>query len=286
MTILNIIAALILFIMMSAVGLELTIADFRRAAARPKVIVWGTLAQLSILPLGTGVLLLVYPLAGHIAAGMVLLAAAPGGGISNVFTYLAGANTALSVLLTAFASLVAVVSFPVLSAIGIELLLGEQIAVDVPIVPLIGQLVVLVLLPITLGMIVRQRRPDLATRYATPLRRFTFLAIIGLLAIAMASDTTGLAGDVTHGLIAAFIWTLMAMGLGWGLARAAGLKTDDAFTFLIEFSVKNVGFAAIVALAVLERPDLAVFFGSYVLIGYPLAGLFAFGYRKAVHPFP
>jgi len=282
--ILNIVAALILFTMMSVVGLELTIADFRHIAARPKVIVWGTLAQLSILPLGTAALLLIYPLAGHIAAGMVLIAAAPGGGISNVFTYLAGANTALSVILTALASLAAVVSFPVLSAAGIELLLGERIAVEVPIVPLMGQLVVLVLLPVTLGMIVRQRRPDLAGRYATPLRRFTFLAIIGLLVIAMASDTTGLAADVTHGLFAAFIWTLMAMGLGWGLARMAGLERDDAFAFLIEFSVKNVGFAAIVALAVLDRPDLAVFFGSYVLIGYPLAALFAMGYRKAVHP--
>jgi BASS family bile acid:Na+ symporter len=271
--------------MMSVVGLELTIADFRRAAAHPKVIILGTLAQLSILPLGTAVLLLVYPLAGHIAAGMVLIAAAPGGGISNVFTFLAGANTALSVILTAVASLAAIVSFPVLSAIGIELLLGERIAVEVPIVPLIGQLVVLVLLPITLGMFIRRRRPDLATRYATPLRRLTFVAIIGLLVIAMASDTTGLAGDVTHGLIAAFIWTLMAMVLGWGLARMAGLDRDDAFTFLIEFSVKNVGFAAIVALAVLDRPDLAVFFGSYVLIGYPLAGLFAFAYRRTVHPF-
>jgi BASS family bile acid:Na+ symporter len=164
------------------------------------------------------------------------------------------------------------------------LLLGERIAVEVPIVPLIGQLVVLVLLPISLGMIVRQRRPDLASRYATPLRRFTFLAIIGLLVIAMASDTTGLAADVTDGLIAALIWTLMAMGLGWGVARLAGFPRDDAFTFLIEFSVKNVGFAAIVALVVLERPDLAVFFGSYVLVGYPLAALFAMAYRKIAHP--
>jgi len=278
--ILNFIAALILFTMMSVVGLELTVTDFRRAAANPKAIAWGTLAQLSIVPLGTAVLLLFYPLAGHIAAGMVLIAAAPGGGISNVFTYLAGANTALSVILTAVASLAAVVSFPILSAAGIELLLGERIAVEVPIVPLIGQLVVLVLLPISLGMIVRQRRPDLARRYATPLRRFTFLAIIGLLVIAMASDTTGLAADVTDGLIAALIWTLMAMGLGWGVARLAGFARDDAFTFLIEFSVKNVGFAAIVALAVLDRPDLAVFFGSYVLIGYPLAALFAMAYRK------
>jgi BASS family bile acid:Na+ symporter len=270
--------------MMSVVGLELTIADFRRVAAFPKVVLWGTLAQLSILPLCTAVLLLIYPLAGHIAAGMVLIAAAPGGGISNVFTYLAGANTALSVILTAVASLAAVVTFPLLSAFGIELLLGEHIAVEVPIVPLIGQLVVLIFLPIALGMVVRQRRSDLARRYATPLRRFTFLAIIGLLVIAMASDTTGLAADVTQGLIAALAWTLMAMGLGWGLARMAGLERDDSFTFLIEFSVKNVGLAAIVALAILERPDLAVFFGSYVLIGYPLAALFAIGFRKAVHP--
>lgn len=283
MTPLNLMAALILFTLMSVTGLGLTVADFRRVVVLPRIVVWGTLAQLAVLPLATALLLVVYRLEPHLAAGVVLIAAAPGGGISNVFTHLAGANTALSVTLTAVASVAAVVTFPLLTAFGIEWLLGERVVVEIPLVPLIGQLIVLVLLPIGLGMLIRRCRSDFAVRSAVRLRRFTFAAIFLLLAIAMASDITGLAADVSHGLVAALAWTLMAMGLGWGVARLVGLNGPDAFTFLIEFSVKNAGLAAIVALAVLNRPDLAVFCGAYVLVGYPLAALAATGYRRLAH---
>ena len=81
--------------------------------------------------------------------------------------------------------------------------------------------------------------------------------------------------------VAALLWTVIAMAVGWVVARTAGLQADEAFTFLIEFSIRNVGLAAIVALAVLQRPDLAVFFGAYVLVGYPLASLICLAYRRS-----
>ncbi|MEE4236966.1 MAG: bile acid:sodium symporter [Anderseniella sp.] len=280
LTPINLLAALILFTMMTVVGLELTLADFRRVIERPRAVLLGTLAQLTLLPAATALLLLAFPLAGNMAAGVVLIAVAPGGGISNVFCYLAGANVALSITLTGLSSLAAAVTFPVLAALGLKWFAGEAVAVDLPVMALIGQMLFLVLLPVCLGMMVRHRWPRLAVRYGGPLRRFTFLAIIGLLVIAMASDTTGLAGQGLDGLLTALIWTVMAMVLGWMVARATGLQPDEAFTLLIEFSVRNVGLAAIVALAVLERPDLAVFFGAYVLVGYPLAGLVSLAYRK------
>jgi BASS family bile acid:Na+ symporter len=282
-SLLNIVAAFVLFTMMTVVGLELTAADFRRVVAMPRAIAAGTLAQLTVLPVCSGLLLLVYPLPPNIAAGVVLIAASPGGGISNVFCYLAGANTALSVTLTGIASLAAVITLPVLAALGIEWIIGERLAVEVPITALIGQLVFLVLLPISLGMFIRNRAAQTALRYAAPLRRLTLAAIVLLIVIAIASDTTGLAGQVVDGLLVSLIWTAMAMGIGWAIARLVGLAPADAFTFLIEFAVKNVGLAAIIALAVLDRPDLAVFFGAYVLVGYPLAVLASMAWRR-LHP--
>lgn len=282
----NLLAAVILFTMMTVVGLELTLSDFRRVIERPRAVLVATLAQLTLLPAATAFFLLAYPLAGNMAAGVVLIAAAPAGGISNVFCYLAGANVALSIALTGLSSLAAALTFPVLAGLGLNWFAREAVDVELPILPLIGQMLFLVLLPVCLGMAVRHRRPQLAIRYGGPLRRLTFLAIIGLIIIAIASDTTGLAGQVLDGLLAALVWTAMAMALGWGVARLTALPPDEGFTLLIEFSVRNVGLAAIVALAVLQRPDLAVFFGAYVLVGYPLAALLSVIYRKRSHHQP
>ncbi len=276
----NLLAAAILFAMMTVVGMELTLADFQRVIRRPRALVAGTLAQLTLLPAATALLLSVYALPGNMAAGVVLIAAAPGGGISNVFCFLAGSNVALSIALTGVSSVVSAISFPVLAGLGLTYFAGETTAVSLPIPALTGQMLFLVLLPVCLGMFIRQRSPGLALRYSGPLRRVTFLAIIGLIIAALSSDTTGLAGQIVDGLLAALLWTMMAMALGWLVARACGLEINDAFTVVIEFSVRNVGLAAIVALAVLERPDLAVFFGAYVLVGYPLAGLVSLAYRR------
>jgi len=277
-------APFVLFAMMGIVGLELTLEDFRRVARYPRAVVVGTLGQLTLLPLASVLLARTSGLESHLLAGLVLIVAAPGGGISNVFTFLARAHTALSVTLTAVSSLLAVVTLPLLLATGLDLLAGEQVALVVPIVPMIGQLVLLVLLPIGLGMWLRVRRPDLGARYARPFRRFVLASIVLLLLAGVGSDESGLAKDLVRCAGLALAWTAMAMGLGWALARLCGLDRADAFTFLIEFSVKNVGLAAIVAISSLERPALAVFAGAYVLVGYPLAALAAWLHRRCAAP--
>ena len=157
LTPINLLAAVILFLMMTVVGLELTLSDFRRVVERPCAVVVGTLAQLTLLPAVTAALLVAYPLADNMAAGVVLIAAAPGGGISNVFCFLAGANVALSISLTGLSSLAAAVTFPVLATVGLNWFADETVQVDLPVVALIGQMLFLVLLPVCLGMAFRHR---------------------------------------------------------------------------------------------------------------------------------
>jgi BASS family bile acid:Na+ symporter len=273
-------APLVLFAMMGVVGLELTVEDFRRVARYPAVVLVGTLAQWTLLPLAVAGLLAATRPEPGVAAGVVLVTAAPGGGISNVFTFLAGANTALSVTLTAVSSLLAVVALPLVTATGFAWFVGEEGGVAVPVVPLIGQLVVLVVLPIALGMELRRRRPRLAERHAARLRGIVLVLLAVLFTAALRADQSGLVSEVFRNLGLALLWTAGAAALGLAVSLALRLSGPDRFTFAIEFSVKNVGLAAIVALAGFDRPDFAVFAGSYVMVAYPLAALCALAYRR------
>lgn len=275
-------ASLTLFAMMLVVGLELTVADFRRVLTAPRAVIVGTLGQLFVLPLASAGLLAALDPEPHLAVGLLLIVAAPGGGISNVFAYLAGAHTALSVTLTALASLLAVVTLPLLMALGVRWIGGGDLAIQVPAMVMIGQLGLLVLLPICLGMTLRTRRPALRERFARPLRRSVLVGVVVIVALGFGTDQSGLTADLPAALGVALAWTLLAMGLGWGLGRLAGLDRRDVLTLLIELSVKNAGLAALVALASLGRPELAVFVGAYVVVGYPLVvGVAALSRRRA-----
>lgn len=265
-------AAVLLFGMMWIVGLELRADDFRRIVRYPRAVVWGTAGQLVLLPLATFALLDWLDPPPLVAAGAILILAAPGGGISNVFALLARANTALSVSLTAIASVLSALTFPLIASVGLERVMGEVTAIEVPLVPMIGQLVALVLVPIALGMWFRQRWPEIQKR-GSLLRNVAFAGAVVVVGIGITSDDSGLAAGMVDGLPTALAWSLMALALGYGVGAALRLDTADRLTLAIEFGVKNVALAAIVALAALGRPDLAIFSGAYVATAYPMVGI-------------
>jgi BASS family bile acid:Na+ symporter len=263
----------VLFALMIVVGLQLTPEDFRRVLATPRSVVGGTLGQLVLLPLMTWGVLSLAGLSPAFGAGAVLLAASPGAAMSNVMTAVARAHVALSVTLTAVSSVLAVVTLPGLAALGMRVFLGDAARIEVPVAHLVSQLVLFLLVPIGLGMLLRARRPDAALRYISRANRIAVIAIIGLTAISATSDGASLpSGDeFARAAGAALAWTLIAMGIGWSVALLLGLDASDRFTFLIEYSARNIALAFIVAVSSLQRLDLALFSGAYAMTGFPLA---------------
>ena len=270
-----------LFLLMMAVGLELVVDDFRRLRSNPGAVIGGTVAQLVGLPLLTWGVVVALDLPPVFGAGAVLVAVAPGAGISNLLAAMAGANTALSVTLTAFASVLAAFSLPAFASLGLEVFMGESVEVEVPVLRLIAQLVFTLLVPIGLGMFLRARWPEFVARRGRVLQGAALAVIIGLTVLGVSfgeSDELSF-DDARAGLLGAAVWTLAAMALGWGVAWLLRLDGRDRFTFLIEFSTRNIGVAGIVALAGLARVDLALFMAAYVVVGYPIAGTVALARR-------
>jgi len=270
----SLLSPVILFSLMVVVGLQLVADDFRRVFSAPRAVVGGTLGQLLLLPLMTWGVVTVLPVSPMFAAGAVLLAATPGAAMSNVMTAVAGANVALSVTLTAFSSLLAVATLPILTAVGIATFVGDGVDVEVPVAAMVAQLVAFVGMPIGVGMVVRAHKPEAAKRYATRANRFAVFAILILTGLSMASGEgmSSFPSGAEFGVaaLAALTWTLCAMAIGWGVAILIALEGDDRFTFLVEFSARNLALTIIIAVGALGRLDLGLFAVAYSMSGFPL----------------
>lgn len=273
MDITQLLGPITLFSLMMIVGLQLTPPDFRRVLQSPRVVVAGTLGQLVLLPLMTWAVITLLGLPPIFGAGAVILAATPGAGMSNVMAAVAGANVALSVTLTAISSVLAVVSLPALTALGMAVFIGDSVDVEIPVGYLVQQMTLFLLVPIGLGMAVRAWRGDDARRYVSWANRLAIVAVI-LLTFASASGSESAlpsGGEFGRALLAGALWTIAAMGIGFGLATLLHLDEDGRFTFVIEFSARNIALAFIVAVSSLGRLDLGFFSGAYAVTGFPAA---------------
>ncbi len=199
------------FLMMVAVGHGLTVADLRRSATDLRAVVTATLGQLILLPLIATVIVLVFNPAPAIIAGLVLVAACPGGTISNFYTCLAKANSALSLTLTAISCLASFVTLPVLVAAGFFFWFDDQPEIEVPVMVLVIQLLFLVALPTCLGMILRRWRPAATERRDLALRRVSLLALVSLVIYIVYDQWDSMVAGFAELTLVAVIFTALAM---------------------------------------------------------------------------
>ncbi|NNL64708.1 MAG: bile acid:sodium symporter family protein, partial [Myxococcales bacterium] len=165
-----------MFGLMFAMGLALVLDDFRRIARVPGPVVTGTLLQLLGMPvIGFG-LALAFELPPLLAAGLVILAACPGGMMSNMLVHVGRANTALSITLTATATTATLFTLPLWIRAILDRVGGETGAIEIPLLETAGQLGGLTILPVAVGMVVRALHPP-ALRLELPLSAIAGLGI-------------------------------------------------------------------------------------------------------------
>lgn len=256
--------------MMLVIGMELTGEDFRRVRRYPKAVIAATAGQLIILPLLAGVLALGLDPSPHIVAGMILVASSPGGAISNYYCYLSGDNVALSVTLTAVSTVLAFASLPLLTALGFQLLLGEQESPPLPVGFMAAQLLVILLLPTLAGMWIRYRWPGPVLRRAVLWRRFSMLALAVLVAFVFLDQAQAVGERIGQLLLVTLLFTLLAMAAGEATGRIAGLGPRDRFSFLVEYAARNLGIATVVGVTLLGRTEFVVFAAAFFIIQVPL----------------
>jgi bile acid:Na+ symporter, BASS family len=257
---------IVTFLMMVAVGHGLTASDLGRSATDLRVLVTATLGQLLILPLIATVIVLVFNPPPAIIAGLILVAACPGGTISNFYTCLANANSALSLTLTAISCLLSFVTLPFLVATGFFFWLDDQPNVEVPIMVLVIQLLLLVALPTCLGMILRRWRSAATGTRDLVLRRVSLIALVALVAYIVYDQRGAITSALGELMLASVVFTALAMAAGYSLGWATGRPPADRLTYLIEFPCRNLALALVVAVTILDRPEFAAFATVLLLI--------------------
>jgi bile acid:Na+ symporter, BASS family len=259
----------ITFLLLVAVGLGLTRQDFVRLRREPTLVAAGLAGPLVLLPPIALALVFVAQPPGHLAAGLLLIAICPVGGISNTYIYLAGASTALSVTLTGLSCLLATVTIPALSLV-FEAALGRSLGLSVPVRLLFAQLLVVLAAPISLGMVVRHRWPAAATRHERALRQAGFGGLGALIVFVVVNQGAEFARSLPAAVLlsAAFVSSSGLAGLVIG--RFAARDRADRFTLAVEFATRNVAVATAIAVTLAGRIEMAVFATTYFLTEMPI----------------
>jgi BASS family bile acid:Na+ symporter len=247
------------FLLMTLVGLELTVADFRRVALYPGTVVAATLGQVFVLPLLVAGLIKALGPPPAIAAGMFLMAACPPATLSSVYVSLAGADTALGVTLNAVFALVSVVSLPLVLAGGLAWLAADPSGIRPPVLMMMGQLLFLLLLPTGVGMLLRGRFPKAAEEHRPLLQGVSLVGLIALVGGFLWSQARFLAAALGDTAAAAGLFTGLALVSGWAIARACGVGSRARLAVAIVFASRSVAIAMVVAVTLLNRPEFLLF---------------------------
>jgi BASS family bile acid:Na+ symporter len=267
--------------MMVIIGFELSIADFRHTARYPLTIIAGTLAQILLLPLLAALFIWLVQPPAYIAAGLIVLSACPGGALSNFYTFLAGANVALSVTLTAVSTLCSLLALPLIITLGFAWLLERDTALQLPLLSLIARLSLMLLVPIAAGMFIRARWPGTVQRYVLTLRRCGIFALLLLIALVLYDQGDKLAEGALSTIAIAILFVCLTLVMGYGLGLLLRLTGSDCFALAIEFSIRNMGVAALVAVTLLGNTEFIVFGAVYFVTEIPLILLAVLGFRRS-----
>jgi BASS family bile acid:Na+ symporter len=254
---------------MIVVGLELTMADFRRVVQRPLVVLLAILGQLVLLPCIGWLLVRSLDLQPFVAAGILLVATCPAGAMANVYTQLARGDVALSVTLTAISCLLAGFTMPFAITVMNVGRVGEA-GLTVPPQVMLIQLLALLLVPVVVGMGIRRLWPAFANRHGPLLLRVGVVALLFLLLLVIVEEASRFADAFLQIATAGSLLTILTFAVGWLTGWASRCQRRSRFAVGMFFSVRNVGVATAVAVTALGRVEFAVFATAYFLTQVPI----------------
>jgi len=238
--ILNIALAVIMF----GVALGITVKDFKLLLHKPKLLIAGILSQFILLPFITFLFVLIVKPQPSIALGMFMVAACPGGNISNFMTHLAKGNTALSISLTAFATAFAVVLTPINFEVYGNLYKPTAAllqTINLSFLDLLKLVILILGIPLLLGMFVRHRYENVALRLSKLLKPISILVFIAIVCIAFFKNLEVFTNYVTHVLSIGIMHNALALILGFLVAKLFRLSFKNQKTIMIETGIQNSG---------------------------------------------
>jgi bile acid:Na+ symporter, BASS family len=270
---------IIVVLLMVIVGTEVIPSRLRAVLRAPRTLADATVAQSLVLPLlALPVILLLRP-PPELAGGLLLVAASPGGALSNYYCLLGRLNVALSVTLTVLSGIAAVAIMPLALAVMAPIALGLE-AFGVPIAELALRLLLFLVLPVGAGMMLRQLWPAALERFDGAIRGFGLGLLVLFLAMVVADQRDAVFAMIYDATQLTVAFTALALLTGWLFGRLFGLNGPDRTVLAIEFAVRNVAIAAVLAVSTFRQPEFAAFGALFLVFQFPVLILLLLARRR------
>ena len=245
-----------IFSLMFSIGMGLSVQDFLYVIRKPKAAVIGLSGQIILLPLVGALIAIAFRLDPHIAVGLMIIAACPGGATSNAFSVLVKGDLALSISLTAISSLLAFMTLPVIVNLSLSFFNYGDGTVTLSFIDTAIQLFFTTALPVLLGMACRFFMPELSRRINKPIFYFGFICLFYPV-ISVFKNFAGLI-DQSNMLqsTSAILLNVTMMCVGAGLGALFGLSRSQSRTLSVEIGIQN--FALVMVVIIVFLKDLTL----------------------------
>ena len=281
MEIVTTIAPIALAIIMLGLGASLTLSDFSRVIKNPKDFFIGFVCQLFVLPLVAYLLIVILKVPTEMALGVMLIAAAPGGVTSNVLTKFADGDVALSVTLTAFMSLISIISVPIIVALAIDLFEISYVAKEISMIGISLKMFFVVTVPVIIGMIIRHLTGDLMIRNLKIIQRTSIALFFVVFAAIYIEEWNNIVSFLTRAGTIALILNVVMMIVGFYVAKffASGVPQQRAIS--LECGLQNGTLAVFVATQLFDNIIYMVPTAAYALVMMTTSVIYVFILRKS-----
>ena len=265
----------LLGVVMFGMGLTLNLQDFKIVFSRPRDVIIGCLAQFTVMPLLAWGLSRLFSLDEALALGVILVGCCPGGTASNVITYLAKGDLALSVGMTGVSTLLA----PFLTPLLTWALAGKSVNVDV--VGMLLSILWVVILPIAIGLLVKWIWPKFTEKATDYLPAFSSIAIALIVAIIISANADKLLAGGLLIIVVVMLHNICGLGLGYLIGCLLGLSVSKKRAISIEVGMQNSGLASSLATIHFAAYPLATIPGAIFSVWHNLSGAaVAYLYRR------
>lgn len=272
---------LVLALVMFAMGTTLTLADFKKKIKKPKALILGSVLQIILLPIVGFVLASMFDLSPENKLGIMMLVGAAGGSTSNLFTFIAKGDLALSLFLTVINSTTFLIFYPLIVNLSIDYFQVTSIAVNLPIIETMGRLFLIIFVPTILGMLLRRYKEAFSLKMEPLIAKLAGVSFF-FISIALIVSEIESIKSASSLIILAFSLNVGMMLLGYFVSRMANLIPKEVKTIVIEVGVQNAAMAMMVSLTMLNSRPVALFSAAYALVLLVTSAIFAFFIAKRI----
>lgn len=263
---------LALALIMGTLGLSLTGADFKLILIRPRGVLIGLANLVLISPLIAFAVAELYGLEAALAAGLVLLGASPGGTLANLLTHLARGDTALSITMTAFSSVAAVITVPAFLTLAVNHF-DASVADNIDMLGVVARILAITIVPLLAGMWFKARRPTRAAEIEQRAKRIAAIVFVGVVIGVVIDQYDKVTENFAELALAALTLNVIAMASSFTIARLARLDERQSTAIAMELGIHNAALAIAVGTTVADV--LTIPAAVYSSLMFFTAGAFA-----------